>query len=103
MISRGAELTDPEADGLIDYLAKTLGRRVNVNKAAATDLAKALDVPAETAVAVVEYRAKHGAFKSIEDLKAVPALRLGVPHRAIPVQHRRAVRIGIRVALQVRE
>jgi competence protein ComEA len=74
MISRGAELTDPEADKLIDYLTKTFGPRVNVNKAAAQDLAKALDVTVEVATAVVEYRTSHGAFKTIEDLKAVPAL-----------------------------
>jgi competence protein ComEA len=74
MISRGAELTDPEAERLIDYLAKTYGPRVNVNKAAAGDIAKALDVSTETATAVIEYRTKHGAFKTIEDLKAVPAL-----------------------------
>lgn len=74
MISRGAELTDPEAEKLIDYLAKTYGPRVNVNKANAQDMAKALDVTAEVAAAVIEYRTKNGAFKTIADLKAVPAL-----------------------------
>jgi competence protein ComEA len=74
MISRGAELTDPEADKLIDYLATHLGPRVNVNKASAADIAKVLGVTQEIGAAVVEYRTKHGAFKSIEDLKAVPVL-----------------------------
>lgn len=74
MISRGAALTDSEADRLIDYLAKNLGPRVNVNKAPAADLAKALDVSAEVAAAVVEFRTKNGPFKSIANLKAVPAL-----------------------------
>jgi competence protein ComEA len=74
MISRGAELADAEADKLIDYLATHLGPRVNVNKASAGDLAKVLGVTPEAGAAVVEYRTKNGAFKSIEDLKAVPAL-----------------------------
>lgn len=74
MISRGAELTDPEAEKLIDYLAKTYGPRVSVNKANTQELAKALDVTAEVAAAVIEYRAKNGPFKTIEDLQAVPAL-----------------------------
>jgi competence protein ComEA len=74
MISRGAELTDPEADKLIDYLATHLGPRVNVNKASAADIAKVLGVTQEIGAAVVDYRTKHGTFKSIEDLKAVPVL-----------------------------
>jgi DNA uptake protein ComE-like DNA-binding protein len=50
-------LTDAEIDTLIDYLAKTWAK-VNVNKANADDLVKALNFQA--AAAHREYREKNG-------------------------------------------
>jgi competence protein ComEA len=69
MVSRGAELTDPEIDTLVDYLAKNLGPRVNVNKASAEDLIKSLELSKAAAAAIVEYREKNGSFKTLDDLK----------------------------------
>ena len=71
MIARGAEATDTEIDAIIDYLAKNFGPKVNVNKASAEELARVLEIPAAAADAIVEYRAKHGSFKDLEDLKKV--------------------------------
>jgi hypothetical protein len=56
MVARGAELTDAEIEKLIEYLAKNLGPKVNVNKANAKDLATALELPEAAAVAIVQYR-----------------------------------------------
>ncbi|MEZ5671802.1 MAG: helix-hairpin-helix domain-containing protein [Thiotrichaceae bacterium] len=48
---------------------------VDVNQASAETLVKALDgISTESAAALVEYRGKHGAFKSIEEIAQVPGL-----------------------------
>jgi competence protein ComEA len=72
MVARGAEVSDAEIDTIIDYLAKNFGPKVNVNKASAEELARVLEIPSGSADAIVEYRAKHGNFKDLEDLKKVP-------------------------------
>jgi len=74
MVARGAELTDPEIEEVIAYLAKTQGPRVKVNAATAKEIADALEVPIDVGMAVVEHR-KKGPYKSLDDLKAVPALK----------------------------
>jgi competence ComEA-like helix-hairpin-helix protein len=74
MVSRGMEASDAEIEKAIDYLARTQGVRLNVNKATAEELAGALNVPASTASAIIAYRAKAGPFKSFDELKRVPAL-----------------------------
>jgi competence protein ComEA len=74
MIGRGAEGSDADFEKIINYLAKNFGPRVKVNKASAQELAGALEIPLATAEAVIEHRARHGSFKSFEDLKSAPAL-----------------------------
>ena len=74
MIARGAEATDAEIETLVDYLARNFGSKVNVNKAAAEELAAVLELPRAGASAIVEYREKNGSFKSLDDLKKVPQL-----------------------------
>lgn len=78
MVSRGAEATDNEIDQMVEYLATHFGpssqQKVNVNKAAAEELATALALPAERAAAIVEYRASHGSFKDLDGLKKVPGI-----------------------------
>ena len=72
MVAKGAEATDAEIEQIIDYLAKNLGGKVNVNKATAEEIAGVLELPQPQAAAIVGYREKNGAFKSIEDLRKVP-------------------------------
>jgi DNA uptake protein ComE-like DNA-binding protein len=74
MVARGAEMTDPEIEEVIAYLAKTQGPRVKVNAATAREIAEALELPLDAGTAVVEHR-KKGPYKSLDDLKAVPALK----------------------------
>ena len=74
MVVRGAELSDAEIEKIIDYLAKNLGPKVNVNSASAEDLAKVLELPKAAATAIVDYREKNGSFKSLDDLKKVTAV-----------------------------
>jgi competence protein ComEA len=74
MIARGAEASDAEIDTLVNYLAKSFGNKVNVNKATAEELSTVLELPRAGASAIVEYREKNGTFKSLDDLKKVPEL-----------------------------
>jgi len=73
MATNGAQGTDDEWNQVLDYLDKYFSL-ILINKADAKQLAVALDVPADTADAVVKYRTEHGRFGSIDDLKNVPGL-----------------------------
>jgi competence protein ComEA len=74
MINRGAEGTDAEFDAVIAYLTRTYGPKVNVNRAPAQELRDALDLSADQAKALIGYREKNGALKTLDDLKKVPGL-----------------------------
>lgn len=73
MVSRGASATNEQITTIKDYLAKNLGK-VNVNKGASADIAGVLEITPDQADAIVKYRADHGAFKTMDDLKKVPGL-----------------------------
>jgi len=78
MVSLGAEMTEQEYNTVLDYLAKNYpGEEVpklNINKASAIDFESRLTLPRSQAAAIIEYRAKNGPFKSIDDLKKVPGV-----------------------------
>lgn len=74
MLQEEADVTQPERDKIVEYLAKTFPARVNVNKAEAKDLESVLEVSAENAAAIVQYREKNGNFKTVDDVKKVPGL-----------------------------
>jgi competence protein ComEA len=78
MVSLGAKATDKETGAVIDYLAAHFAAeevpRINVNKARAIDLESGLTLRRSEAAAIIEYRTKHGPFKSIDDLKKVPGI-----------------------------
>jgi len=80
MAGYGAIGTDDEFTKILDYLVKTFppgsGGKVNVNKATATQLESRLGFSTKEAEAVIQYREKNGAYKSINDLKKVPDLDL---------------------------
>ena len=78
MITLGAQGSDEDFDVILDYLAKNYPAdelpKINVNKATAIELESALSLKRSESAAVIEYRAKHGPFKSIDDLKKVPGI-----------------------------
>jgi len=64
---------------VVDYLAKNFSKtspviKINVNKATAGDLEKALRLSEAQAAAVVHWREEKGDFKSIEELEKVPGI-----------------------------
>jgi competence protein ComEA len=78
MVRRGAKASDDDRQTILDYLSTNfLGeapRPLNVNTATQIDLESVLELLRREAAAVVAYREKHGAFKTVEDLKKVPGL-----------------------------
>ena len=73
MAALGVEGTPDEFERIERYLERNFAV-VKVNLAGADELVATLDVPADVAAAIVEYRAGHGRFASIDDLRKVPGL-----------------------------
>ncbi len=78
MVSLGAKGSDKELQLVVEYLASHYPAdavaKINVNTARAVDLESGLTLRRSEAAAIVEYRDKHGAFHSIEDVKKVPGV-----------------------------
>lgn len=68
MAANGAQGSDQEWTDILEYLAKHFSP-IAVNKATATELTAALDVPAAVAEAIVRARTEKGRLASIDDLK----------------------------------
>ena len=73
MISRGAKGTDDEIDQVVDYLATNFSRKLNVNKATASDLT-GLGLTPDEAQAIIKYRVEQGTVKSFDDLSKAPGV-----------------------------
>jgi len=78
MVTLGAHGSGEDFDLIAGYLAKNFPApelpKINVNKATAIELESGLTLRRSQSSAVIEYRTKHGQFKSIEDLKHVPGI-----------------------------
>lgn len=68
MAANGAQGSDQEWTDILEYLVKHYSP-IAVNKATATELAAALDVPAAVAETIVRVRTEKGRLASIDDLK----------------------------------
>lgn len=76
MAGYGAVASDEDFTAILDYLEKNFPpqQKLAINKAAAAQIEKALQVDPTAAEAIVAYRDKHGDFKSLNDLKQVPGV-----------------------------
>ena len=78
MVALGMKGTDSDFALVVDYLVKNFPAeevpKVNVNKASAIELESGLTLRRSQAAAIIAHRAKHGNFKSLDDLKMVPSL-----------------------------
>lgn len=78
MAGMGAKIPDESYDAILTYLAKHFGpdapSPIRVNTASAVELESLLLLKRSESAAVLQYRADHGKFKTIEDLKKVPGL-----------------------------
>jgi competence ComEA-like helix-hairpin-helix protein len=76
MLENGAPINANDMRVIVSYLAKNFGpdKKVNINKAAASEIAGVLKLePAEVA-AVIQYRTEHGKFKDLSELEKVSGL-----------------------------
>lgn len=78
MVSFGMQGTDRDLSAVLEYLSANYPAqvmpRLNVNTAPAIEFESRLTLRRSQAAAIIEYRTKHGNFKSIEDLKKVPGI-----------------------------
>lgn len=78
MVAFGMKATPHELEVVLDYLAANYAAdevpRVNVNTASAIELEAGLSLRRSQATALIKYREANGDFKSLDDLKKVPAL-----------------------------
>lgn len=79
MIARGAQGSDDDFGEIVDYLTsnfppKTEVKKVNVNKADASELQSELQLVQKDATAIVGYRKQNGDFKTLDDLRKVPGI-----------------------------
>ncbi len=78
MFGLGAKGTDEELQAVVNYLAKNFPaeqvQKIHVNSARAIEFEAGLSLRRSQAAALIEYRTKHGPFKSIDDLKKVPGI-----------------------------
>ncbi len=78
MMKLGADGSNEEFEAILTYLSTHFGPEapapININKADAVDLEAGLLLLRSQAKAVIEYRAEHGDFKSLADLRKVPGL-----------------------------
>jgi len=74
MVNAGATGSDEDFNLVVDYVTEHFPKlaKVNVNKASVSELAELLGLTSKDANAIVGYREKNGAFKSLDDLKKVP-------------------------------
>ncbi len=76
MIDQGAKATEEEQTTLVEYLTRNFGpdSKVNVNTAPLVELKKVLDISANQAQAVIDFRAAKGDFKQWQELQKVPGM-----------------------------
>jgi competence protein ComEA len=78
MATLGMKGPEKELRLVFDYLVKNYPGeelpKINVNQATAIELESGLSLRRSQAAAVIQYRAKNGDFKSLEDLKKVPGI-----------------------------
>lgn len=78
MVKRGARVSAEDFPVILDYLTTHfLGQApqpLNLNTAQQIDLESAGGLLRKEAAAVIQYREKHGRFKTLDDLKKVPGL-----------------------------
>jgi competence protein ComEA len=74
MKSRGADGTDADFRGIVQYLSKYYGPPVHINTDAAKDIQTNLGLTDAEAAAIVKYRTDKGNFKTWDDVMKVPGL-----------------------------
>jgi competence protein ComEA len=76
MVAFGMRATPEDRDLVLEYLIKHYPAeevpKLNINEATAIEIESALSLRRSQAAALIAFREKNGAFKTIDDLKKVP-------------------------------
>lgn len=76
MLENGAPINPNDLRVIVGYLVKNFGpdKKVNVNKAAASEIAAVLKLESAEVAALIQYRTQHGKFKDLSELEKVTGL-----------------------------
>jgi len=78
MVSLGADSTDAEFTAVLEYLSSHYPAAamppLHINTARAIEFESRLTLRRSQSALIIDYRTKHGGFKSIDDLKKVPGI-----------------------------
>jgi competence ComEA-like helix-hairpin-helix protein len=76
MIETGASINPDDMTVIVEYLAKNFGpdKKLNINKAAASEIAAVLQLTSAEADMIVGYRTRNGNFKNLGELEKVGSL-----------------------------
>ncbi|MBV8844527.1 MAG: helix-hairpin-helix domain-containing protein [Bryobacterales bacterium] len=74
MLQECPDVAQDERDKIVNYLAKSFPKHVNVNTASAKEIEAALELSAKEAEAIVTFRQDNGKFHAVQDLKKVAAV-----------------------------
>jgi competence ComEA-like helix-hairpin-helix protein len=76
MLENGAPINANDMRVIVSYLAKNFGpdKKVNINKAAASEIAGVLKLESAEVAAVIQYRTEHGRFKDLVELEKINGL-----------------------------
>jgi competence protein ComEA len=76
MLERGAKGTPAEIEAVVEYLAKNFGEGapVRINTAPFAEIRVVLGFTVAEVRALLDYREKHGALRSLEELLKVPGI-----------------------------
>ncbi len=73
MIENGASINPDDIRIIVNYLTKNFGpdtgKKININKATASEMAAALQLASAEANAIVQYRTRNGPFKDLSELE----------------------------------
>ena len=73
MAARNGVATDDDIKVIVRYVVANFGR-VNVNRATAADLLDIVQLAADEAAAIVDFRNQAGEYRALEDLRKVPGI-----------------------------
>ena len=76
MIETGASINPDDMTVIVEYLTKNFGpdKKLNINKAAASEIAAVLQLTSAEADMIVGYRTRNGNFKNLSELEKVGGL-----------------------------
>ncbi len=78
MVEKGASINSSDVKVIVEYLSNNFGpdtgKKVNINKASASNIAAVLQLTSSEADSIVSYRTKNGDFKTLSDVEKVSGL-----------------------------